>query len=472
MKDSDIRSRAFEIAELRSERNRVGALLGVLGGLLALVLVRAGMSWAEGHRGEAWPFALLLAMMTAYELVWRRFVVRALETGGSVSRSKWIGNTAVELLLPTLALILQVHTPSFGPHRALTSPVILVFLLFIILSTLHLDPVLSVLNGILSAVGYAATAIYVFLVFPEVTASEPLLVYTTSFSVSAFLLLGGFAAGAVARQIRQHVIAALDEAENRARLAQFEQVLGLARSIQQGLLPRKPPVIEEFDVAGWNQPADETGGDYFDWQELADGRVAVTVADVTGHGIASALIMSACRAYARAGLAVDPDPQRYLRRLNQLLHEDLPTEKFVTLVSGLLDPSHARMQLISAGHGPLLFYSPKTDTFRSIDAQGPPLGLLSNWSYGTAQNLEFDIGDILVLVTDGFIEWTNASGEDFGVDRLEKVVRENRDQRSETIISELHSTILKFAGTMPQNDDLTALVVKRVQNNHKEGVLQ
>ena len=171
---------------------------------------------------------------------------------------------------------------------------------------------------------------------------------------------------------------------------------------RQGLLPTAPPAIEGFDVAGWNQAADETGGDYFDWHELPDGRFAITIADVTGHGIGSALCMAACRSYARAGFAAGPDLRSFLCRMNQLLHDDLPSSKFVTLATGLLKPAEATMQLISAGHGPLLFYSAAEDCFRTFEPQGVPLGLLPHARYCAPHFVRFGHGDILFLVTDGF----------------------------------------------------------------------
>jgi serine phosphatase RsbU (regulator of sigma subunit) len=185
------------------------------------------------------------------------------------------------------------------------------------------------------------------------------------------------------------------------------------------------------------------------------------VADVTGHGIGPALGMAACRAYARAGLATDTDLVSFLCHLNQLLYADLPPEKFVTLAAGVLNPKEATLQLISAGHGPLLFYSSEDDRFCSQDAQGPPLGLLPRSNYAHPQILKFTRGDILVLVTDGFVEWANTHDEDFGQSRLENVIRSNSDRPAADIISEMYSAVIKFAGTMPQLDDLTALVVKR-----------
>jgi serine phosphatase RsbU (regulator of sigma subunit) len=460
MIDSEIKLQSFQLAQLRSERARIIALLGAFGSLLGLILIRV-ISLAEGQRSEAWPFAVPLAVMTAYEVVLLRLVRRAIVSGRRVSAATWAADVFIESLLPTTTLFLQIHTSFVGPHRALTSPAVLVYFLFIILSTLHLKPTLSHLAGALSAAGYVAISVYTFLRFPQVAAADKLLVYGTFFSYAALLLLGGFAAGAVASQIRLHVIAALHDAQNQAKIAQLEHDLGIARSIQQGLLPKAPPGVEGFDIAGWNQPADETGGDYFDWQQLADGRVAVSVADVTGHGIGSALCMAACHAYARAGFATEVDLRSFLGRLNRLLYEDLPAEKFVTLVAGLLDSREATLHLISAGHGPLLFYSCAEDRFHSYDGNGLPLGILPHFSCDGPEVLRFAPGDILVLVTDGFIEWANVDDEDFGQGRLEQVIRSYRDMPSATIISELYSAVVKFAGRMPQLDDLTALVVKR-----------
>ena len=462
MTDSKIESKAFERATLQSERTRVLALLIVFACLFALVLMRGAMSLAEGRSGEAWPFAVLLGAFTVYEALWLRFIRQAINTGRSIPIAMWRVNLLAESLVPTAAVLLQVHTSSVGPTRALTSPVVLAYFPFVILSTLRLNPGISRLSGGLCAAGYAAVSIYTFVTFPELAADQTFVVYGSFVSTSALLLIGGLAAGEVARQTCLYVLAALREAESQARIAQFQHDLGIARSIQQGLLPKSPPRVDGFDIAGWNQPADETGGDYFDWQQLPDGRIAVTVADVTGHGIGPALGMAACRAYARAGFAAERDLRNLLGRLNQLLYQDLPAEKFVTLAAGVLNPLDGALDLISAGHGPLLFYSAAEDRFHSYEAHGLPLGLLPDFSYGCPQLLKFAPGDILVLVTDGFIDWTNAEGQDFGEIRLRNVIQTHRQMPAAAIISELHSAIVEFTRPTPQFDDLTALIVKRV----------
>ncbi len=171
--------------------------------------------------------------------------------------------------------------------------------------------------------------------------------------------------------------------------------------------------------------------------------------------------MAICRAYARAGFATGYDLRRLFDRLNKLLYEDLPPEKFVTLAAGFLSPEDATLQLISAGHGPLLFYSAANDCVRSYDPQGLPLGLLPQSSYGCPESVNFAPGDILVVVTDGLVEWANHNDEDFGSERLKEVIRTYHDMPADRIISQLYSAVTKFAGGIPQADDLTALVVKR-----------
>ena len=417
---------------------------------------------AQSHRGDAWLFALLLlAVGMGCEAAWLVFVTRSLRSGRNISREGWRFSIFVESLLPTAALFFQIHTSVAGPQRALTSPPALLYFFFIALSALHLDSGLSRLAGGCAAAGYVAASLYVFLQFPQAGNGYAWLVYAICFLYAALLLLGGFAAGAVADQIRLRVVEAPGDPASRARTARVEHDFEIACSIQQGLLPKAPPRIEGFDIAGWNQPADATGGDYFDCQQLEDGRLALTIADATGQGIGTTVCMAACRAYARAILPVEPDLRVALRQLNRLLYEDLPPEKFVTLAAGLLDPEDATLDLISAGHGPLLFYLSSENRFRSYDAQGLPLGLLPQAGYSCSQRLRFAPGDILALATDGFIEWANADGESFGQMRLKNVISAHHHQPAATIISELYSAVLNFAGSSPQHDDLTILIVKR-----------
>ncbi|MHC5113867.1 MAG: SpoIIE family protein phosphatase [Planctomycetota bacterium] len=251
-------------------------------------------------------------------------------------------------------------------------------------------------------------------------------------------------------------------AAERASREKIERDLDLARDIQRGLLPKSQPELPGFDLAGWNQAADKTGGDYFDWLELGDGRTIMTLADVTGHGIGPALIVAVCRAYMRASASGESiDLGAAVSRVNDLLHEDMPDGRFVTAAVGILDPARNRMALVSAGQAPMLFYRAATGTLENWDADAMPLGIMPGMSFGDARTIAFEPGDVLVLTTDGFFEWANADGELFGTERLEAFVRDHHQLGAHDMISALHEAVLAHAAGTEQADDLTAMVIRR-----------
>jgi serine phosphatase RsbU (regulator of sigma subunit) len=245
--------------------------------------------------------------------------------------------------------------------------------------------------------------------------------------------------------------------------ARLRGELETARSIQQGLLPKETPRIPGYEIAGWNKPADETGGDFFDWQELPDQRFAFTLADVTGHGIGAALVAAASHAYNRAGMAGDSDLGTIMGRVNRLLCAELPPGKLVTFVAGALDVKTGRLELLSAGHAPLILYTASDDRVQSFPAHGVPFGIFDTMKYGPPQEVLLAPGDILVLSTDGFFEWEDAGGEEYGFERLHAAIRGARDLTAAQIIATLHESVRRFAGGTAQKDDLTAVVVKRLK---------
>ncbi|MHC4520749.1 MAG: PP2C family protein-serine/threonine phosphatase, partial [Planctomycetota bacterium] len=380
------------------------------------------------------------AATIAYECLVLMIVNRALKRERSLPSWIWYVNTLIETMLPTAAILMITHSSFIGPYRALVAPAALLYFYFIILSTLELSPLLSALTGLLSFLEYAALTAYTYHRFPPSDFPEavfPLSVYGT---YAIVILTAGLIAAGVAAQIRKHVTAALTEAETRRRIELVERDLNIARSIQQGLLPGGSPPVEPFEIAGWSQPADETGGDYFDWQQLPDGRLAVSLADVTGHGIGPALVTAVCRAYSRASF---------------------PSGQEVGAVVALLDPKTSSVDLLSAGHGPLLLYTAADGQLQDFSAHGIPLGLLSGAAYGAPQRICMATGDVLVLLTDGFFEWANAQREQFGLDRLRHAILETKDLTGEQIIAELYARVKRFVGDQAQQDDLTAVVIKR-----------
>jgi serine phosphatase RsbU (regulator of sigma subunit) len=281
------------------------------------------------------------------------------------------------------------------------------------------------------------------------------------FIYAALILLGGLIAAGVSSQVRGYVTAALRESELQAQVERMNHDLEIAQSIQEGLLPAYSPRVENFEIAGWNQPADQTGGDYFDWQELQDGRIAVSLGDATGHGIGPSLVSSSCRAYARASVLASNDHDGLLNRLNKLLADDLSANRFVTFAVMFLDPQTGEVDIHSAGHGPIIIYRRETDAIENIDAHGIPLGMIAHIGYAEGTKKQLNPGDMLIVVTDGFYEWEDPSGEQFGLNRLEDVIRESRDKSAEELIAALRESVIKFCKGTKQQDDLTAVVVRR-----------
>ncbi len=249
--------------------------------------------------------------------------------------------------------------------------------------------------------------------------------------------------------------------EQYAEKQRLQADLNIARDIQRNLLPEQPPQAPGFDLAGFNQPADETGGDCYDFIPLEDGCVGITIADATGHGIGPALVIAECRALFRATIGLSRDLAANVCRINDLLCEDLPSDRFVTAFFGLLDPADGSLVHHSAGHGPLIQYCRAEDRFIELKPSGIPLGIMRGARFDAPQRLVMSPGDLMVLVTDGFLEWARADGEQFGATRLEQTIHQHRDESSAAIIHAIREAVLAFAAGTPQADDLTAVVIRR-----------
>jgi phosphoserine phosphatase len=246
------------------------------------------------------------------------------------------------------------------------------------------------------------------------------------------------------------------------KLEKLERDLDIARDIQLGLLPKESPGIPGFEVAGWNRPADKTGGDYFDWFTLPDGRTLFTLADVTGHGIGPALIVAVYRAYMRAS-AGDGTVElgSVIGQVNDLLCADIPEGRFITAAIGLISSTKHQVKLLSAGQAPILFHEAKTGTLHNWDADDIPLGVMDDMEFSGGRAIAFSPGDVLVLTTDGFFEATNAADEPFGIQALEQLIRQYHQLPPAELIEHLYRKVTAHVAGEAQGDDLTALVIKR-----------
>jgi len=250
----------------------------------------------------------------------------------------------------------------------------------------------------------------------------------------------------------------------------LREALALAEEVQLRLLPRDNPTVPGFDIVGRSIYCDETGGDYYDYLAVPGtdpGSLAVVVGDVTGHGIASALLMTTARALLRMRVSMGGDPAGQVADLNHLLTQDTAeTGRFVTLFYLFLEPSPegmgaGRMRWVRAGHDPALLYDPACGTFLELsEGGGVPLGIIGDVVYKEFVFEGMAGGQVVALGTDGIWEARNREGLMFGKRRLRRIIKENCDLPAKEIVDLVLEELEAFRRGGPAEDDVTLVVVK------------
>jgi PAS domain S-box-containing protein len=238
-----------------------------------------------------------------------------------------------------------------------------------------------------------------------------------------------------------------------------ERELSLARTIQQGLLPKAAPALPGFEVAGATHPAQETGGDYFDFIPLPGGDCWIALGDASGHGIGAALLMAAARAYLRALAVTHTGPDQVLDRVNQRLAEDVPADHFVTLFLARLSPRWRSLAYSSAGHLPGYVLDKRGEVRLVLPSTGVPLSLGTAGGFPQGPEPVLGPGELVLLLSDGIVEARSGSGQQFGIERTLGVVRAHRGKPPGDIVAALLQEARAWSAG-PQADDMTVVVLK------------
>jgi len=248
-----------------------------------------------------------------------------------------------------------------------------------------------------------------------------------------------------------------------AELQRNREEFAAAAEIQQRLFPAAAPVIPGYEVAGISRPAVAAGGDYFNFLPLANGTWGLVIADVSGHGIGSALLMAETRAYLRFLAKSESDPAALLTQANRALAEDLGTERYITLHLARLHPDTRFLEYANAGHPPAYILDAAGRLKGELKRTGPPLGRRPELPCVNGPSLTLEPGDLVLFLTDGIDEATNPEGtECFGVDRALDVLRAHRSQSAATLAATLCDAVREFSNPEPQQDDLTVVILKVV----------
>lgn len=278
----------------------------------------------------------------------------------------------------------------------------------------------------------------------------------------------GQLASTIATELRLRKMAGADDesaslAEANAALrelnARFAKELREAREIQQDLLPEPLAPDPRFQVAASYQPLDEVGGDWYYIHKTPTGKIAVEIADVTGHGLSAALIGSMTKLALTA--AGKERPSELLARMNELMSPAIPQSKFVTMFAFCYDPATGVLEYARAGHPPALLLSRKTNTVSQLMGDGFALGFFAEGQY---QHLSSSLepGDCVVVYSDGLPEAQDRSGANYGYERMAETLKATSPAAScDDIIKALMDNFNAFRDGRILKDDVTLVALKR-----------
>ncbi len=239
----------------------------------------------------------------------------------------------------------------------------------------------------------------------------------------------------------------------------FEYDLSVAREVQRGQLPKLAPAIAGYEFFHIYEPAEQVGGDFFDYIRLAEDRLAILVADVSGEGIPAALVMARFAADARHCLTTQPTLLEAITRLNQILCET-SQDRYITLVLTVLGLQTHEATIINAGHWPPLL---RRRHGAIEDVEPPetafPLGMFDDARY-SQRTIPLETGESLTMFTDGINEAKNAQQQMYGVERIRKQLAGN-DGSAEALGGALFSSVKEFTGDHMQTDDMCLLCLRR-----------
>jgi sigma-B regulation protein RsbU (phosphoserine phosphatase) len=246
----------------------------------------------------------------------------------------------------------------------------------------------------------------------------------------------------------------------RAESEEVGRELALGVEVQSSLLPDRIPMLPGVDVGAFSRPATEVGGDYYDFLELPGGRLGLGIFDVSGHGVSGAIVMAMCRSLLHEVAPEGGGPGGTMRRLNAALHRDLKRGMFITGIYAEFDPGRQAISLCNAGHNPAWIHRGATRRMEQLRPGAPALGLADPATFDKAlkeAEISLDLGDRVILYTDGAIETANAAGEQFGEARLQGLVARHALESSNAFVNLVVGTLEEFRGDAPPEDDLTLI---------------
>ena len=248
--------------------------------------------------------------------------------------------------------------------------------------------------------------------------------------------------------------------EEQLEKTQMEEQLVVAAQIQRRLLPQFSPKISNYDIYGINHSCTEVGGDYYDFIEKENGKIAIVIADASGKGVGAALLMAGFQASVRSLSKENKHPAALIAQLNQIMLETSAPNQYITVLYAELDSVNHTIDYVNAGHSPPLLL--KKESYALLPACGPAVGIVPNVQYDS-KRINLEPQDLIFLYTDGITESQNPQEEEFGEAGVVSFLMNNRNVTMEELSELLEKTIRDFVHGAPPLDDSTMVLVKRLQ---------
>jgi sigma-B regulation protein RsbU (phosphoserine phosphatase) len=259
--------------------------------------------------------------------------------------------------------------------------------------------------------------------------------------------------------------------QEEVRVLALARELELGREIQLSLLPRGTPMLPGWEFATHYEPANEVGGDFYDFFDLTGSGIdppgrglGIVIADVVGKGVAAALFMALSRTLIRSSALEVGEPVAAMLRANDLIRRDNQTGEFLTALYASLDPATGRMIYVNAGHNPPLWLRAATGQVQELTEHGIVLGIVDQVGL-QACPIKLAPGDCVIFYTDGVTEAMNADHQLFGDEALRDVVAAHAGSSAQEIVRAIVRAVQAFSGGTPASDDLTLFVVRRLPTN-------
>lgn len=245
--------------------------------------------------------------------------------------------------------------------------------------------------------------------------------------------------------------------------ARMSKELEIARQVQMQLLPRKSPLFGGFEIEGTCMPANEVGGDYYDFIKIDESHLGIVIGDVSGKGVPAAIYMTLTKGIIQAQVENHISPQQVLTRVNRSLYAMMDHKHFVTLFFAVIDSTSSTLTFSRAGHNPLLYFRHRDNEVVILKPGGIALGIEKGAMFEMTiktGSIHLEPNDLVVFYTDGFTEAMNKNLEEYGEKQMIQVIRNNKTKPVAEIIHSVIQDVQAFVKSYPQHDDMTMVIVK------------